>query len=206
VNLLWQGILLGLGLSVLVGPMLFLYLQIGIEKGFKEAFFLGLGSWISDLLFILAVYFSISFVLKITAANGFTFWMGILGGIILMVIGGGLLLHKPPHKLEEHFNVKKNTTYFGFWLKGFFINTFNPFAIFFWISVMSGFSTKHNSGKEALILFSSILGTIIVTDLLKILLAKQLKKIITGRAINIMHKIVGTSLILLAIVLIYRVS
>ena len=56
-NLIWQGILLGLGLSVLVGPLIFLYIQVGIQFGFRSAFFLGLGAWMSDLMFILIIYF-----------------------------------------------------------------------------------------------------------------------------------------------------
>lgn len=205
-NLIWQGILLGLGLSVLVGPMLFLYLQVGIQRGFRAAVFLGLGTWMSDLLFILCIYFGVNYVEKITDSSGFSLWMGIVGGIILVIIGIGLLLSKPPKGAESPHEIKKNTTYLGLWLKGFLINTFNPFAVFFWLSVMTGYSSKNLGGQQISLLFGGILGTIIITDIIKILGAKQLKRIINNQTTGIvLHKIVGTVLVVFGLALIYRV-
>lgn len=204
-NLFWQGILLGLGLSVLVGPMLFLYLQVGIQKGLRAALSLGLGTWMSDLFFILSIYFGLKYVLQVTDSNGFKLWMGIAGGIILVIIGIGLLISRPTDNSEDAYSIQKNTTYLGLWLKGFLINTFNPFAIFFWISIMTGYSAKSLDGQEMSILLGGILGTIVFTDILKILLAKQLKKVINHNASQILPKVVGTALVLLGLVLIYRV-
>jgi len=205
-NFIWQGILLGLGLSVLVGPMLFLYLQIGIQRGFRAAFFLGLGTWVSDFLFILCIHFGLQYVLRLTDSGNFKLWMGIVGGFILVIIGVGLLLSRPPKKQgDDNYNIQKSTTYLGLWLKGFLINTFNPFAVFFWLSIMTGYGSKNLGGQELTLLLSGILGTIVLTDVLKILLAKQLKKIINSNTSAVMHKIVGTVLVLLGLVLMYRV-
>lgn len=204
-NLIWQGILLGLGLSVLVGPLIFLYLQVGIQFGFRAAFFLGLGAWMSDLMFILIVYFGISFVLHLSGSQGFILWMGIIGGVILIFIGSGLLFHRPKEQVKEDQSLPPDTSLFGLWLKGFLINTFNPFAVFFWISIMTGFSSNKYSGADISVIFAGILGTIIVTDLLKILLARPLKSIMSGNALVFMQKIVGTALVLLGLILVYRV-
>lgn len=205
-GIIWQGILLGLGLSVLVGPMLFLYLQIGINKGFKSAFFLGLGSWISDLMFIVGAYFGISYAMTINEDGNIKLWMGMIGGIILIVIGIGLLIQKPKATSDENSVPQKNTTLKGYWLRGFLINTFNPFALFFWISVMTGFTGgNQNSPREAVLLFGSIIGTIIFTDILKIMLAKQLKKLLSNQLMQLSHKIVGTALVVFGIVLVFRV-
>ncbi|MCB0654303.1 MAG: LysE family transporter [Saprospiraceae bacterium] len=204
-NLIWQGILLGLGLSVLVGPLIFLYIQVGIQFGFRSAFFLGLGAWMSDLMFILIIYFGISFVLQVTGSHGFVLWMGIIGGVILIFIGAGLLLHRPKEQVKEDQSLTPNSSLLGFWLKGFLINTFNPFAVFFWISIMTGFSANKYSGPDISILFASILGTIIATDILKILLARPLKRIMSGDALLFLQKIVGTALVLLGLILVYRV-
>lgn len=205
-NLIWQGILLGLGLSVLVGPMLFLYLQVGIQRGFRAAFFLGLGTWMSDLLFILLIYFGLNYVERITGSNSFSLWMGIVGGIILVIIGAGLLFSKPPTRTESPHEIKKNTPHLGLWLKGFLINTFNPFAVFFWLSVMTGYSSKNLGGQQMSLLFGGILGTIIITDIIKILGAKPLKSVVNNQRTGIvLHKIVGTVLVVFGLALIYRV-
>lgn len=83
------------------GPIDFLYIQVGIQFGFRSAFFLGLGAWMSDLMFILIIYFGISFVLQVTGSHGFVLWMGIIGGVILIFIGAGLLLHRPKEQVKE---------------------------------------------------------------------------------------------------------
>jgi threonine/homoserine/homoserine lactone efflux protein len=205
-NLIWQGILLGLGLSILVGPMLFLYLQVGIQRGFRAAFFLGLGTWASDFFFILCIHFGLKYILSLTGTNSFKLWMGLVGGIILVIIGISLLLSQPPqNQKDNNYSIKTTTTHLGLWLKGFLINTFNPFAVFFWLSIMTGYGSKNLGGQEMTLLLGGILGTIILTDVLKMLLAKQLKNIINSNTSAILHKMVGTVLVLLGLVLMYRV-
>ena len=51
-----EGILAGLILSVFVGPMFFSMLQLGVEHGFKAAFALALGQWISDIFYIFLAF------------------------------------------------------------------------------------------------------------------------------------------------------
>lgn len=196
-NLIWQGFILGIGLSILVGPMMFIFLQIGIERGFRAGLAAGMGVWSSDLSYILAVYFGISYILRIIAWDGFEFWLGCLGGIILMVIGISTLMSRPPKERKEDRMETRNKTYFSLFTKGFVVNTFNPFPLIFWSGVMTTFSAKHERGGDAVLLFGSILLTIIVTDMLKILLAKRLQKILTDK--NIHYLRTGSGLILMVL-------
>ncbi|GJM35955.1 MAG: hypothetical protein DHS20C18_49560 [Saprospiraceae bacterium] len=204
--LLGQGIILGLSLSVLAGPMMFLFIQLGIERGFRAGAAAGLGSWTSDILFALAVYFGISYVLRVSNLSGFALVTGLIGGIILIVIGLGVLWHRPPEpQLEVDLNNFRDS-YVGLWLKGFLINTFNPFAAFFWIGVMTSFSaSKQMNGLDATILFGSIIGTIVSTDILKILLAKRLKPLMKSSYLDNMRKVSGVAIVLFGLILIGRV-
>ncbi len=205
-SLLWQGIILGLSLSVLVGPMMFLFVQISIERGFRAGASAGLGAWTSDAFFALAVYFGISYLMELVNLSGFTFYTGMLGGIILLVIGIGILVHKPEPPTAVAETKRFRDSYIGLWLKGFLINTFNPFAAFFWIGVMTGFSAQKTvDGVDALVLFGSIIGTIVLTDILKILLAKRIKPLMKTTYLDHLRKISGAAIVLFGIVLMIRV-
>ena len=52
---LGSGILLGLTLSILTGPILFTIIQTSIEEGFRAGITVASGIWISDLLFIFCI-------------------------------------------------------------------------------------------------------------------------------------------------------
>lgn len=207
-SLLWQGLILGLTLSVLVGPMMFLFMQIAIERGFRAAVAAGAGAWTSDTIFALIVYFGISYLLDLTNLSGFALYTGLLGGAILLVIGIGILVHQPapPVELAQNPTMRFRDSYAGLWIKGFLINTFNPFAAFFWIGVMTGFSAQKDvDGADALILFGAIVGTIVVTDILKILLAKRIRPLMKTKYLNRLRQVSGVAIVLFGIILMLRV-
>ena len=204
-NLLWQGILLGLGLSILAGPMLFILIQTGIERGFKAGMLAGSGAWISDLLYIFAVYFGVSYVQQVTQWEGFELCLALIGGIVLIIVGAGALIHQPQFNEETTTLVTTRKTYLGLMLKCFLINTLNPFAAIFWLGVMSTVTIdgELNAG-EAILFFSAIMGTIVLTDALKVGLAKKIKPFLNSKRMNRVRYFTGIALIGSGILLILR--
>ncbi len=204
-DILLKGIGWGLFLSILMGPILFALIQTGIERGVRAGLMVGLGIWVSDLLFILAVFFGVSYVLSITRQTNFEFQLGIAGGIILIIIGLGMALSKSPAARDEA-GVSKSKSYSAFWLKGFLINTINPFTVSFWTGIMTtevvagGMSTQ-----QVAIFFSGILGMIIFTDALKVVLAKRLGKWLSADHIKKVRLATGIILAILGVVLMIRV-
>ena len=91
-NALFEGIWFGLMLAVLAGPILFALLQAGIEQGFKAGMMVALGVFFSDVLFVLTVYFGLTYILAIVNLDGFKITLGVAGGIALILIGIGTLL------------------------------------------------------------------------------------------------------------------
>jgi len=67
--------------------------------------------------------------------------------------------------------------YFSLLGKGFAVNALNPFPLVFWCGVMTSFYSQLDGRMDFFLLFGSIFLTVILTDVLKILLAKQLKGI-----------------------------
>lgn len=205
-DLLLDGIKAGLALSVLVGPLLFALIQTSIEEGFRAGWMVGLGIWISDVLFVTVTYYFISFVAEITQWDGLELTLGIIGGIILIAFGLGSLLSKPPVIENTEDKTIRHNSYFSLWLKGFLLNTINPFTFFFWIGI-SGlvFTNKGPTDAEAMYFYGGLIGTLVVTDTTKVALAKLIRRWLKPNFIQWLRRIVGIAFIVFGIVLLIRV-
>lgn len=199
-----EGILLGLFLAISLGPIFVTLTQASMEKGLFAGFAVGFGVWISDII-ILA--FSIVFIGRISSVvNGeqFQFWMGISGAIILAIFGIILLLKTPQfNKTTEMLSIKG---FAEFWMKGFLINTINPFTFIFWLGVLSTYMIGRDISKNNLtILLGSIMIMIIASDSFKVVLAKLIRDKLKINHIVIISRISGIGLIIFAIVMAYKV-
>ena len=203
-QLVLNGIQVGLALAILLGPIFFALIQTGVERGLRAGTMVGLGIWISDLIFIGSVYAGLNFITQWTKSEYFMLYLGIAGGIILIVFGIGTLLSKPPDWDQESI-ISSKASYFSLWLKGFLVNTINPFTFFFWISMMGAtVGDKKYSQQEALIFFAAIMATIVVTDFAKVALAKYIRKWMTFRHIVWLRRISGSALVAFGVILLVR--
>jgi len=205
---LLQGIQTGLVLCIMLGPIFFALVQAGVERGMRAGLMVGLGIWISDLLFILSIFFGASFIVTITEWEGFKATFGAIGGLILIGFGIGMMVTKSPPLpiIEEGRQEIGAGTYLGLWLKGFLINTINPFTFFFWLSVMSLILLAEDSSDDyANLFFIGVMGTIILTDTLKVALAKFIRRYMTNRHIHILRLLSGGALVVFGIVLMVKV-
>ena len=201
-----QGIIWGLGLAILVGPLLFALIQESIERGSVAGLMVGLGIWASDAFFIIAVYFGMNSVLQVANWSGFKLTLGIAGSIILFIVGLATIFGKPPQFNMEEQHGLKTKSYGALWLKGFLINTINPFTVFFWITITTTVVLKDGvSSLGAISFYAGIFGTILFTDSLKILLAKLIRKKLQPRHIIRMRIISGSALVIFGIGLLIRV-
>lgn len=204
-DLLWNGIKYGLILSLLVGPILFTIVQTSIEEGFRAGWMVGLGIWMSDIFYILISYFGVSYVKELMNWDGFEFWLCIIGGIILIAFGLGSMVVKPPSMASFESKAVRYNTYFSLWLRGFFINTANPFTFFFWIGVSSVLFTKDNlTMHQARWFYTGLVGTLIMTDTVKIALAKFIRRYLKPQFLMWPRRIAGIVLIVFGIVLLVR--
>ena len=56
-SILIKGILFGILLSFIVGPVFFVLLETSIKKGIRHAIFLDIGVLFSDILYLIASFF-----------------------------------------------------------------------------------------------------------------------------------------------------
>jgi len=199
-----EGLFFGLGLAVSLGPIFIALTQTSIEEGVMPGLTVGLGIWVSDLILVALFYIFISEIKGSIESEGFKFWMGVSGAIILLGFGIYLIARKPILDYSEKKHNYKN--YLGFWLKGFLINTINPFTFFFWMGVISSYVIGRHIGEvDAIILLSTILTVIVLSDAGKVFLANFLKKWLTPEHINNVSNFSGAILIIFGLFMAFKV-
>lgn len=219
--MLWQGILLGLTFSVITGPLMFSIIQASLVRGFRAGFAVAAGIWFSDLLFILLVWQGLTAVQAVTAWPGFRFWAGLAGGLLLIGFGLNSLRNAKkttaPTLSEQVLDVldgpeppgaPPNWThwgYAGYWLRGFIINTVNPFTVFFWIGIATGVVLPNQwSSRDILLFFGGMMVVLVLADTLKAYAAKRLRRFLTPDHTRQVQRGIGVTLILFGIALMVR--
>lgn len=205
-HVLFEGVLLGLALAVLVGPAFFALIQTSIHRGFVPAVILSVGIFLSDLTLVVLCYLGF---LNMAEAEENKILFGMISGSILIVFGV-VTFNRKPEIIDEN-NIKnpikiKTPGPLTYLLKGYFMNIANPSVWFFWLVVSFPVSTNFSSDKNlAILFFSGTLGSILITDILKSYLARKTKSLFTVKHQHLLNQIVGVLLVVFGVVLIIRV-
>jgi threonine/homoserine/homoserine lactone efflux protein len=194
---------LGFFLAFMIGPVFFMLIETSITKGVRAAIAFDIGVIIEDALFIAVAYFS-SFQLLENLSN--LPGLYVFGGTILSVYGLIILIKKPNEKqIENEFNHTTKANYLQLFIKGFLLNFINIGVLVFWLGVVvvtgPSFETDIN---RFFVFFSTLLIAYFLTDLIKIILAKQLKKKLTPKIIIKTKKILGALLVVCGLILITK--
>ncbi len=195
---------LGFFLSFMIGPVFFVLLETSAIKGFRAAIAFDLGVVLADILFIVAAYFS-SFQLLENLSNQPGLY--VFGGAILVVYGITTFVKKDAKKTKEERNkpINVNKGYIGLFIKGFLLNFINIGVLVFWLGIIIVVGpTLDNDPKRIITFFSSMVLAYFVTDVFKILLAKQLKQKLTKERIRMVKKILGIILVICGLVLMVK--
>src|SRR5210317_631206 len=189
---------LGFFLSFMIGPVFFVLLETAALKGFKAALVFDLGVILADIIFISAAYFSsIQLLENLKNQPG----IYVFGGLILFIYGTTIAFKKEPPLTESSVKVTKSY-YIGLFVKGFLLNFINIGVLVFWLGVILIVGPNLNNDPQRMTLFfSTMIGAYFVTDLVKIILAKQLKSKLNSKRVHYVKKIIGAILILSGFIL-----
>lgn len=192
---------LGFLLSFMIGPVFFVLLETSAVKGFRAALCFDFGVIIADIFFLVIAYFS-SFQLLENLSNQPGLY--VFGGAILLVYGLTTFFKKAAEKKEKKFKVTKGD-YLSLFVKGFLLNFINIGVLVFWLGIIIIVGPSlDNDSNRIIVFFLAMLGAYFVTDLFKILLAKQLRKKLTKKRIYFVKKGLGIILIICGLVLITK--
>jgi threonine/homoserine/homoserine lactone efflux protein len=197
-----NGVISGIVLALLIGPVFFTIMQTSIERGFRSGFFVAVGVSLSD-----AFYISISYlgIYQLFDNADFREYLAYVGGIVLLAMGFYYLIVKSrklakydPMKVEAKSPAKLI-------LKGFIINGLTPMVLIFWIGTVGVATTKlgYVTPREAIPFFASIVITVFTTDVIKAKLADQLRRVLTPKFVRTLNFVLGLVLVIFGGRLIY---
>lgn len=190
----------GFLLAISIGPGFFVLLETSITKGFKAAIFLDFGIVFSDIIFILIAYFASNQILAQFKDNPNLF---IIGGLIMGIYGlVSFIQLKKKFVVEEEKDVDDipKNNYLGLFFKGFFLNVINIGILGFWMMVII---TQGPILKmvplRIFTFFTATLFFYLGFDVVKILLAKQLKHRLTPTNIYKIKRIISFVLVIFGV-------
>lgn len=190
---------LGFLLSFMIGPVFFVLLETSATKGFRAGVSLDVGVIFADFVFLLIAYFSSYQLLENLSNEPGLF---VFGGMILLVYGIVLFVKKPKKKANLHAT-KGN--YLGLFVKGFLLNFINIGVLAFWLGLIIVVGPSlDNEPNRMIVFFGTVILVYFATDLVKIILAKQLKRYLTQDRIVLIKKGLGIILVICGIVLITK--
>lgn len=190
----------GILLAFTIGPVFFILLETSITKGFRAAMVFDFGVVFADVVFILIAYFSTNQILEKLKDDPGLF---IFGGVVMLSFGIISYIKekkdfkkKQDEDYDDEDNIKKNN-YLGLFFKGFLLNFINIGVLAFWMGIIIVFGPKLNMETNRIILFISvIIITYFAVDILKILVAKQLKSKLTPFNIYKIKRVISVILMI----------
>lgn len=188
-------------LAFSIGPGFFVLLETSITKGFKAAFTFDCGIVFSDIMFILIAYFASNQILAQFKDNPNLF---IIGGLVMAIYGIiSFIQLKKKFVIEiendEVEDIPKNN-YLGLFFKGFFLNVINIGILGFWMMVIITQGPQLEMKPFRIFtFFASTLLFYLGIDVVKIILAKQLKHKLTPTNIYKIKRVISFILIIFGV-------
>ena len=197
-----NGIISGIILAFLIGPVFFTIIQTSIERGFGSGAFVAMGVSLSDAFYISLTYLG---VYQLFDQGNFREYLAYFGGIVLLLFGAYYLLIKSRKLSRPAVDKVKSDEPWRLVGKGFVINGLSPMVLIFWLGTVGIATTKfgYSTPQKAIPYFASIVSTVFITDLLKAKVADRLRCILTPSFIRRLNLVLGFVLLIFGMRLIY---
>ncbi len=202
-----KGLLLGLILSISIGPVIFAILKQSLTNGHKAGYVFVAGVSMSDLVLLFICNFFTSFFVMALSHKAF---IAMLGAGFLLVMSVYTLFFKKIVFSEGELNKEKilrKRDLFKICIAGFFMNTLNPSVFLFWFAWTAAISASAAETNSPLIYRILVFGTcllfVLISDLLKVALAGRLRPKLTIQNMIIINRISGIIILLFSAALFY---
>ncbi|MBR6078048.1 MAG: LysE family transporter, partial [Paludibacteraceae bacterium] len=156
-NIVLTGILLGIFISIPVGPIAVLCIQRTLDRGKYHGWITGLGASLSDVFYSTLAVFGLSFVVDFIQAH--QFFIEIIGAIVIFIFGYYLFRSNPSVNLTA--NRTKKESYLQDFVTAFAITVSNPLIIFLFIPLFAQFdfvTADASIDKIAIAMFAVFIG------------------------------------------------
>ncbi|TDO29299.1 LysE family translocator [Sediminibacterium goheungense] len=196
---LMKGLILGLILSISVGPVIFAIIKQSINNGHKAGYVFVAGVSASDITLVMVCNF---FTGLFNTALSYKNTIAIAGSIFLIAVGVYTLFFKKVQVDEENKLLTKTfrkRDYAGIFLSGYFMNMLNPGVFLFWFAwttlIMADSQTATHPGEYRFIVFTTCLLFVLLADIAKVVLAGKLRSRLNAKNLRFINKLSGLILI-----------
>lgn len=196
-NIVFTGILLGVLISIPVGPIAVLCIQRTLSNGKYHGWVTGLGASLSDVSYSALAIFGLSFVVDFIQTHQFL--IEIVGALVIAGFGLFIFGKNPSANLNKANAVTKES-YTQDFISAFFFTLSNPLIIFLFIPLFAQFdfvSADTSAYRIIIALFSVFIGGglwwFTLTSIVNIF-----RRRINVRSLGLINKISGGVLLLLA--------
>jgi threonine/homoserine/homoserine lactone efflux protein len=180
-----KGLLLGLILSISLGPVIFAILKQSITNGRKAGYLFVAGVSTSDIgLLLIANIFTNIFLLVLDHKAV----IAMAGAGFLLLLGLYTLFFK---KIKIEYDEKgeekvfRKRDYLGIYISGFLMNTLNPSVFIFWFAwtaaIGASAAETNNPVQYKFLVFATCLVFLLLSDLIKVALASRLRPSLTEK-------------------------
>jgi threonine/homoserine/homoserine lactone efflux protein len=204
--LIYQGILLVFFLTFSMGPAFFALLNISLTLSKNRSRMFAMGIIFSDFIICMLGIMVIHYGLEQWLIHfKYKKFVGIISGCVLVLLGGMTLKNVPSLQSQKSRMLYFNSfTYRALFLKGFFLNFFNPTVWLMWLGniTIAGNILNLSLWKTVSYFFLILMASFTVENI-KIYLASKIKSIISPLFLKVLNFITGLALIVFGMYLIY---
>lgn len=199
---LLKGLLLGLMLSISVGPVIFSIIKQSINNGHKGGFAFIAGVSASDITIVLL---SNLFTEMFDNLLEYKKQIGIVGSVLLIVLGIYITFFKKIKIDEKGLQLVEMEThhYISIFLSGYFMNLLNPSVIGFWL--LTSTSLVVHPFNYRIVVYVTCLVFVAGFDFLKVMLAGRIRQKLTPHNIHLINRISGMILMGFGVALLWGV-
>ncbi|WP_339739479.1 LysE family transporter [uncultured Sunxiuqinia sp.] len=132
-NLFLTGLIIGVAVSIPLGPIGVLIIQRTVNKDRTAGFLSGMGAATSDAIYAIIAGFSLTWIINFIRQYQLTFQT--LGALIIMLLGVHIFLKNPVKDIRRLR--RKGSSYFQDFVSTFLITFPNPLVIFVFLAVFA---------------------------------------------------------------------
>jgi threonine/homoserine/homoserine lactone efflux protein len=186
------GVPVGFMLSFALGPVFFSLIHYSIKRGFWSSIYIAAGVILADIILIATVFSSVQLFLP--NGDNVKFWVTIVGGMMLLVMGvSNFFKKKNDEKIEEN----KGKTNFLLLLNGFLLNFLNPANFFAWLALSSEVHASGTfSASGELFFYTGCLIGIFTTEVAIAYFASLLQRFLDDKKMQMINYTMGVIFII----------
>jgi len=188
IALLLRGLIAGLAIAAPVGPVNVLCASRTIAKGWRSGLVSGLGAAIADFLYGSVAGFSIGFIIRFLIRE--EYWIRLVGGILLVVIGA-LYYFKRPRSLQPEMGESGRSDF----ASAFLLNLTNPTTVLSFLAVLAALGFRqHKAWWLTLFLVAGIFCGSMLWWIVLVGLVNRFRNRFDDRSVLWMNRVAGLAI------------